>query len=86
MKRSEFYVQWYLQDDGGFWRVDALVYRNNADYNQQVFKFHREFEKNTFGNDQSVGHIMRRAHGYMDYLMENGALDEWYNSPTHAAP
>lgn len=86
MKRSELTVLWNIQDDGGFWRVDGLVYCSAGDYAQQTHKFYREFEKGTFGADQSVGHIMRRANGYLDYLIENGALDEWFNSPTHAAP
>jgi hypothetical protein len=85
MKRADLTVYWNLQDDGGFWRLDALVYRSAADYEQQVYKFHREFEKKSF-DDQSVGTIMKRANGYLDYLIANGDLDAWYNSSTHAAP
>jgi hypothetical protein len=85
MKRADVTVFWNMQDDGGFWRFDALIYRNNADYDQQVYKFHREFEKNSF-EDQNVATLMKRANGYLDYLLHSGQLDDWYNSPTHAAP
>jgi hypothetical protein len=85
MKRKDLTVFWQLRDDGGFWRVDATVYRNSDNFYEPSYRLMREFEKKTM-RDQSVDTIMKRAEGYLQFLIDNGDLDAWYSAPVDAAP
>jgi hypothetical protein len=85
MKRSDLYVFWNLRDDGGFWRVDAVVYRKNDPYQMPTYKFDRSFEKDDFDTG-SVAEIMDRAEEYLVHLIKTDAnLAKWSTNPGAAA-
>lgn len=84
MKRSDLVVFWQLRDNEGFWRVDAQVHKKTAERSDGAYIFDREFEKATM-KGSSMDDIMKRAEGYLQYLIDQGSLDKWYDNAGAAA-